>query len=451
MALHWHLLIRIVLAGGLSLLATLAYALYQSHSLAERNAAEVADGVARQLESQLLLIEAGLGRGGSFPDFELWKQAGGQAGSCLAYLPETGGTPRSLCYGGKPTARNWPSGFETAYRSLFQPGLPVSRSIRRQDAQFGVLTFAASAETEIAAAWQNVRDLATLSAVTLAAVCALVYWSVRRALRPAQTIVRGLTTLAAGDLAHRLPGFQLDEWRRIGIAVNALAESQQQLLQQRRKLAAKLIQLQEDERRYLARELHDEFGQCLAGINAVASSVRFGAAEQAPELAAEAEQINEIAGGMLLQLRGLLQRLRPAELEQLGLAASLHSAVADWNRRDAGKTQYRLHVAGDCRRLTDRQALALFRIAQECQTNIAKHAAAANVTLALQIDERRALLQVEDDGVARELPFAGGGLGLLGMRERVAALNGELSLAIVEPHGLRVAVSLPLAPEPEAQ
>ncbi|TPQ27993.1 histidine kinase [Methylomonas koyamae] len=451
MALHWHLLIRIVLAGGLSLLATLTYALYQSHSLAQRNAAEAADGVARQLEAQLLLIDAGLGRGGSFPDFELWKQAGGQAGTCLAYQPETGGTPRSLCYGGKPTARNWPSGFETAYRSLFQPGLPVSRSIRRQSGQFGMLTFATSAETEIAAAWQNVRDLATLSAVTLAAVCALVYWSVRQALRPAQTIVRGLTTLAAGDLAHRLPGFQLDEWRRIGIAVNALAESQQQLLQQRRQLAAKLIQLQEDERRYLARELHDEFGQCLAGINAVASSVRFGAAERAPDLAAEAEQINEIAGGMLQRLRGLLQRLRPAELEQLGLAASLHSAVADWNRLAAGKTAYRLQVAGDCRRLTDEQALALFRIAQECQTNIVKHAAAENVRLALQIDEGRALLQVEDDGVARELPLAGGGLGLLGMRERVAALNGELSLAIAEPHGLRVAVSLPLAPEPEAQ
>ena len=448
MALHWHLLIRILLAGGLSLLVTLAYALYQSHRLAERNAAEVAYGVARQLESQLLLIDAGLGRGGSFPDFELWKQAGGQAGTCLAYRPETGGIPRNLCYGGKPTLRTWPSGFETAYRGLFQPGLPVSRGVRRQGAVVGVLTFASSAETEIAAAWQNVRDLATLSAVTLAAVCALVYWSVRRALRPAQTIVRGLSLLAAGNLAHRVPAFQLDEWRRIGAAVNALAESQQQLLQQRQQLAAKLIELQEDERRYLARELHDEFGQCLAGINAVASSVRFGAAERAPDLAAEAEQINEIAGGMLQRLRGLLQRLRPAELEQLGLAASLHSAVAVWSRLAAGKTSYRLQVVGDCRRLTDEQALALFRIAQECQTNIVKHAEAENVKLELQMDERRAVLQVEDDGVARKLPLAGGGLGLLGMRERVAALNGEFSLAIVEPQGLRVTVSLPLEPEP---
>ncbi|WNB75095.1 histidine kinase [Methylomonas koyamae] len=451
MALHWHLLTRIVLAGGLSLLAVLAYALYQSHSLAQRNAVEVADGVARQLETQLLLIESGLGRGSSFPDFELWKQAGGQAGTCLAYLPQAGGTPRSLCYGGKPIARNWPSGFESLYRGLFQPGLPVARSVRHQGAVFGVLSFTASAETEIAAAWHNVCDLATLSAVTLFAVCGLVYWNVRRALRPAQTIVRGLGALASGELAHRLPGFELDEWRRIGIAVNALAESQQQLLAQRRRLAAKLIQLQEDERRYLARELHDEFGQCLAGINAVASSVRFAAAERAPELAAEAEQIGEIAGGMLQRLRGLLQRLRPAELETLGLAASLHSAVTDWNRRDAGKTVYRLQVAGDCRRLTDDQALALFRIAQECQTNIARHAAASNVALVLQIEEARASLQIRDDGAARELPFAGSGLGLLGMRERVAALNGEFSLAIAEPHGLQVAVSLPLAPAAAAQ
>jgi len=300
-------------------------------------------------------------------------------------------------------------------------------------------------------AWDKTRSLMALSTVTVSAVCLLVYLSINRALKPAQTIVAGLEDMEAGHLAYRLPSFELNEWQRIAAAINQLAASQQQLLEERQNLVVKLINVQEEERRYLARELHDEFGQCLAAINAVATVIKQTAAQQCPDLVDEAERISRITAHMLNSVRDLLGRLRPAEFDELGLAASLNSLVAGWNGRGGGKTRYRLSVNGNCASLREEQAVALFRIAQEGLTNIAKHAAASSVCISLAISSEAVVLAVEDDGVAMQLPFADtGGIGLLGIRERVAALRGQLSLAIAESHGLIVEVRIPMTAMTEA-
>jgi signal transduction histidine kinase len=257
--------------------------------------------------------------------------------------------------------------------------------------------------------------------------------------------------METGHLAYRLPPFELNEWQRIAAAINQLAASQQQLLEERQKLVVKLINLQEEERRFLARELHDEFGQCLAAINAVATAIKHTAAQQCPGLVDEADHISRITAHMLNGVRDLLGRLHPAEFDELGLAASLNSLVAGWNGRGGGKTRYHLGIYGDCAVLLEAQAVTLFRIVQECLTNIAKHAAASSVSIDLAIGSEAAILTVKDDGVATELPFAdAAGIGLLGIRERVAALNGYLNLAIAESHGLIVGVRLPIADITEA-
>jgi glucose-6-phosphate-specific signal transduction histidine kinase len=241
-----------------------------------------------------------------------------------------------------------------------------------------------------------------------------------------------------------LPSFALHEWQRIGAAINQLAASRQQLLDERQALIVKLLSLQEDERRMLVRELHDEWGQCLAAINAVASGIRQTAAGQCPQLVDEADHISRITGHMLQSLRGLLGQLRPAEWDELGLQASLGSLVAGWNAR-CGSTRFRLAIVGACEPLAEAQAIALFRIAQEALTNIAKHARASEVEVALHIAANSVTLKIVDDGVAQNLPFAGNfGIGLLGIRERVTAWAGELKLAIVQPHGLALEVTLPV-------
>lgn len=450
MNLQLHLLYRIAMVALLCLLVIASYSLYQSHRQAEQTTKQIAEGLGKQLESQLLLIEAGIGHTNPFPDFEVWKQTGNQPGICVAYAAADSAMSHSVCTGVKLIKADWPTGFETVYRRVFNPGWQVVRSIASRGRIYGSLTVTPSAELEIAEAWNKTRSLMALSTITVLAVCLLVYLSISRALKPAQTIVAGLEDMETGHLAYRLPSFELNEWQRIAAAINQLAASQQQLLDERQKLVVKLINLQEEERRYLARELHDEFGQCLAAINAVAASIKQTAVQQCPGLIDEAEHISRITAHMLDGVRDLLGRLRPAEFDELGLSASLNSLVAGWNGR-GGKTRYRLSIHGDCAALPEAQAVALFRIAQECLTNIAKHAAASSVSISLIISPETAVLTVEDDGVATQLPFAdAAGIGLLGIRERVAALRGQLNLAIAEPRGLIVEVRLPMAAIAEA-
>ncbi|WP_404357220.1 histidine kinase [Methylotuvimicrobium sp. KM1] len=428
------------------LLVIAAFVLYQSHRVAEQTTGQMAESLGKQLESQLLLIDAGLGRTNPFPDFGPWKHSGNQPGICLSYTPADGSLPRSLCNGSKLSRAEWPTLFETGYRRIFNPGLPAIRPIALNGRLYGTLSITPSAELEIAEAWNKMLSLMALSSVTVLAVCLLVYWNISRVLKPAKTIVAGIKEMESGHLDCRLPAFELNEWQRIAAAINQLANSQQQLLDERQKLVLKLINIQEDERRYLARELHDEFGQCLAAINAVAASIKQTALQQCPALVAETDHISRITAHMLVNVHGLLGRLRPAEFEELGLAVSLNSLVAGWNARSGDKTRFQLDISGDCSSLMEVPAMTLFRIIQECLTNIAKHATASHVNISLIIGLESAILTVADNGIAKRLPFADTtGIGLLGIRERVTALQGRLQLAIANPHGLVVEVCLPIA------
>lgn len=451
MNLQLHLLSRIVVVTLMCLLATASYVLYLSDRQARQATQVTSASLAKQLEFQLLRINAGFGQANRFPDFDLWKQTGNAPGICVRFL-STDGAARSLCNGSKLADVNWPYSFETFYRGLFNPGFEITRPIAYNDRVYGELMVTPSAEMEIAQAWENICSLLGLSIVTVLAVCLLVYLSISRALRPARIIVAGLESMEKGNLACRLPSFELIEWQRTASAINQLAASQQQLLAERQKLTVKLINLQEEERRYLARELHDEFGQCLAAINAVAASIAQTADQQCPALVSEADHISRITQHMLDNVRDLLRRLRPVELDEFGLAVSLNSLISGWNARSGGKIRFQLSIVGDCALLPEALTVTVFRIIQECLTNIAKHSAATDAKVTLVITADAVALTIVDDGVATELPFTeGSGIGLLGMRERVTELFGQLALAIAQPHGLSVEVWLPIRSAAEAQ
>jgi two-component system sensor histidine kinase UhpB len=445
MNLQSHLLFRIAAVALACLLADSLYVLQRSHRQSRQMIQTTAASLGRQLEFQLLRIDAGFGQPRAFPDFSLWKETAGVPGLCIRFEPADNTAAKNLCHGAKLSAQSPPENFASLYRTFFAPGPEIARPVVFKGRVQGTLAVSSSAEMDIAQAWSDVRNLLGLSALTILAVCLPVYLSINRALRPAGVIVAGLETLRAGNLAYRLPTFELKEWAQTAAAINQLAAAQQQLLAERRRLAVQLIDLQEQERRYLARELHDEFGQCLAAINAVAASITHTAERECPELIEEAARISRISGHMMAHVRGLLGRLRPAEFDELGLAASLNSLVEGWNKHGAGKIHYESNITGDCGTLPEPQAIALFRIAQECLTNSAKHSAANHVEVRLTVAEERATLTVRDDGIAGTLPFPeSSGIGLLGIRERVAALQGRLTLSIAEPQGLQVEVLLPI-------
>jgi signal transduction histidine kinase len=280
---------------------------------------------------------------------------------------------------------------------------------------------------------------------TLLLLCLLVYAALARALRPTRLIRAGLERIAAKDLSTRLPPFDLAELSAIRDVFNQLAEDLERGVAERDALTHRLIAVQDDERKRLARELHDEFGQNLAAIRALAASAGQTAAERCPALLGECQSIARTASVMMEALRGALFRLRPPDVEELGLAASLEGLIAGWNGRSGGRTRFEIKLQGDCGHIPVALGAGLYRIAQEAITNAAKHADASRVTLRLATQNGEVELVVTDDGrVGEEDPVTRSGMGLLGMRERVAMLGGRLSFAFRHETGSTLSAVIPL-------
>ena len=147
--------------------------------------------------------------------------------------------------------------------------------------------------------------------------------------------------------------FKLLEWQQTATAINELVSSQQKLLDERKHLNLKLITLQDEERRFLARELHDELGQCLSATNALAASISQTAKQECPVLVDDAENISRINGHIMQTVRDLLVRLRPTDIDELGLEVSLNSLISEWNTRTGSKIHFSLMINGDCSELAE--------------------------------------------------------------------------------------------------
>jgi signal transduction histidine kinase len=250
-----------------------------------------------------------------------------------------------------------------------------------------------------------------------------------RLLAPAGRIVEGLRALEAGRAGARLPAFRSGEFDRIAAAFNAMAERLARTEAERRALTLRLFQVQEEERRALARDLHDEFGQCLTATGALAEAVAAGA-EDRPDLRADALAIGRTAARMMEALRGALARLEPPEIEDLGLEGSLRALVAGWTAKGR-PTEFHIDVAGDLADLPPATAVSLYRIAQEFLTNAVRHGRPGRVFVRVRRGQadRSVTLVVDDDGGGDAgRAAASPGRGLLGVRERLAALGGSLSL-----------------------
>ena len=203
----------------------------------------------------------------------------------------------------------------------------------------------------------------------------------------------------------------------------------QTTLAERNALTRKLIEVQDEERRHLARELHDEFGQSLSAIAAQAAAAAHTAERECPPLYEECRGISRTTAHMMETLRGALVRLRPPDVEELGLTLSLESLVASWNGFEKGRTRFEIAVIGEADDLPPGVSASLYRIAQEAITNAAKHAHARRVQLRLEAGDADIVLTVEDDGEATGASLAPkAGMGLLGMQERVVSLGGTLAV-----------------------
>lgn len=448
-----HLVVRIVLTGLLCLMGAALVVLWQTDQELRATSQQTAESVGRLAEVHLIERNIGFLRSSQPSNFIEILDAGRRTGQCIRYVAARGESLESSCHGWDSSNSSVPTWFSTLFSTIFGSDRAVTRAVAFRGKPHGAVIVAPDPAHEVAEAWRRVGPLIGLSATTVLGLCLLSYFVIGRALRPARDILRGLDRLAGGDLAARLPAFQLIELGRISSGVNALASHLQENVAAREALTQKLVKVQEEERRSLAHELHDEFGQCLAALNAMTTVVVETASAQCPQLVPQGERIASVVGRMMELLKSMLLRLRPPGIDELGLVECLKSLVSGWNGGSGGRTLFELEVAGDVSALPEPINVSIYRIVQECLTNAAKHAGAHHVAIKVQRinsnsgSERGDQIDivVEDDGKATGTAFAAApGMGLIGMRERVAALGGELTLKPRPDNGLRVRALIPV-------
>jgi two-component system sensor histidine kinase UhpB len=227
-----------------------------------------------------------------------------------------------------------------------------------------------------------------------------------------------------------------------------------ELLGHNRELAQQLIAVQDNERRALARELHDELGQRCSALRAEAALIERTLASDPAAAAAAALRIDTNAEGLYQQVREMLRRLRPADLDELGLVDALQALCERWETSSGVACVFH-HDGGaaDWQGLGDTIDVTIYRVVQEGLSNVLRHARAGQVRIALRREAavagagaaQKLRLSVQDDGAGMDPHTkSGGGLGLLGARERAALLGGELTIDSAPGQGLRLQMWLPL-------
>jgi len=451
MRLLVHLVLRLVAVVLLCLACAVGWILIDAHRAIERETVASADRAAHALQNlywQELVWRDGMLMKGLIPLPE-WQSLATlrvvSPGICITFAPGIE-EPRRLCTQTDGVGRPAPAWFARAYDALLGSYPAVTRPLTQRQLDAGTIIATADPMAAVRQAWRQVSVVAGVAAAMAVGIAVLAALLIGQALRPAGAIIDGLKRLEQGDHAHPLPRFRAREFSHIARAVNDLASRLARTTAERLALTQRLFQVQEGERRALARDLHDEFGQCLTGTAALAAAIEAGATDR-PELAADARAIARIMAEMMTILRGALVRLRSQELDELGLEASLAQLVAGWNTRAAPRPVFHLDVAGDLASVPSEVAVNLYRIAQECLTNAARHGRPSDVRLRVEcldaVNQAVALTVEDDGGGAPATVDAASGHGILGIRERVAALGGKLS---IEPamRGLRVAAIIPL-------
>lgn len=377
-------------------------------------------------------------------DLEVFQGLGQLLPFCVLVTDIHGQALSQRCFGAAGSAP--PLVAAVLARALHGVSVARIRLDRYPGIKVGEMVVSPHLQAEADRLWQQWQLLLAITA-GLVLVGIAVHATVGRALRPTHTMLATLARMEGGDLQARMPHFALVELERIGTVFNQLADRLQHTIAGQRELADRLLRVREEERRHLSRELHDEFGQSLASINAEAAYAGEVARESLPGLVACTDAISRATTAMMDTLQHLVRRLRPPGLDAFGLEASLRQMLEGWRHRAGGRCQCALQTTGPVDRVPDAMAVHLYRLVQESLTNALRHGQATQVDVALAVTDDEVRLVVVDNGQVRSVPAHAPGHGLLGMHERVLALGGEIATQVRQPHGWQVQVRLPLLRE----
>lgn len=325
--------------------------------------------------------------------------------------------------------------------------LPKSAVARIETPKDGVIVIAANPSDEIAEIWQEIMALAIGGAGVAIVAFGLVSLAVSRTLRPVATLAESLRQLERGDLSVRAPGDGSPEFIVIAERINSLAATLQRLDDENHRLVRRMLSVQDEERRDIARDLHDEIGPFLftvrAGVGALARKAASSEAEPA-RLAEDCVRIDAQIASLQQINRRILGRLRPAALDEMGLADALQALAQGW-RETRPDVEIVLTLEGAECDIDETIALTAYRITQEGLTNAFRHADANRIEVVVARNADALRIDVRDNGSGFDATAgAPSGLGLRGMRERVRALGGSLALHTHPAGGACLNAVLPL-------
>jgi len=306
-----------------------------------------------------------------------------------------------------------------------------------------VVVLTSDPSNEMAEVWDHARDAFSIMALFCAATLAVMQLAIVSAQRFFRRFQEGLLAISDGGYDTRLKTQGPPEFARLARGFNHMAEELSSFSRTNRQLYAQLQTVQEEERAGIARDLHDEVGPYLFAIQVDAKALRDTNAPAASRLS---QSIREAAGHIQEHVRGILRQLRPVTRLEFGLEAAIDDLIAFWMRRYP-KIKFERVIALPAS-LDRRSEEAAFRIVQESLNNAVRHGKPTIIRVALRADGDDLAVLVEDDGGG--LTSNGEtGLGLAGMRERIAALKGQFTVTEEPGRGVRITATLPLTREHE--
>ncbi|MBI4308229.1 MAG: HAMP domain-containing protein [Chloroflexi bacterium] len=346
--------------------------------------------------------------------------------------------------------------------NVLSPGL--SRQVRRLKTEEGVIRDIAvpilgarggtvrvgmsDRNVEVAVA-QNSQALVLLVAVAVVLGLIVSYWLAYYLTRPLSQLLRAVQSVGGGNLSQRIPSPGGDEVGQLAQAFNVMTEALAQKEAARRSLLEKVISSQEEERKRVARELHDELAQQLTSVLLSLERVESRLQDIDEESRRAVRRARQVTESSLAETRKLIGDLRPSVLDDLGLVPALRSyAETHLHPSNCRVVISAVNMRAELPSTVD---TAVYRIAQEAINNIAKHAHATSAKITLRMEDGVLWGEVSDDGQGfRLLPVKTPtgpptrGLGLQGMQERAALLGGKLFVWSEEGKGTRVSFSIPL-------
>ena len=292
--------------------------------------------------------------------------------------------------------------------------------------------------------WASVHGIATLSVSDPQQSCRVAFSDIT-ALKQAEEVHHRFEVLAA---SNRKLEQEVIQRHSVEAALRQSEQHSRQLLEQTRRLAHRVLLAQEEERKQISRELHDEIAQTLTGINVELAALKLTTTASTAGIAKKISSTQRLVEKSVDIVHQFARELRPLVLDDLGLVPALHSFLKGFTKRTGLQIHFTTFSSARIQQLNNVTRTVLYRVAQEALTNVARHAHASRVDVRIQKLPRAIGLTIKDNGqsfpVARMLyAKTNKRLGLLGMRERVEMIGGSLRIESAPGQGTTIHAEVP--------